>query len=86
MPFSELVKNFEKIRSYVREFYVYGFRIREEFDKKSGRTYDNERRRDERAEYGLIERALEREEDHDHKKDDTEKNELHSFTPIKGRI
>ena len=45
-----------------------------------------ERRRDERAEYGLIERALEREEDHDHKKDDTEKNELHSFTPIKGRI
>lgn len=45
MPFSELVKNFEKIRSYVREFYVYGFRIREEFDKKSGRTYDNERRR-----------------------------------------
>ena len=45
MPFSELVKNFEKIRSYVREFYVYGFRIRDEFDIKSGRTYDNERRR-----------------------------------------
>ena len=45
MPFSELVKNFEKMRSYMREFYVYGFRIREEFDSKSGRTYDNERRR-----------------------------------------
>lgn len=45
MPFSELVKNFEKIRSYVQEFYVYGFRIRDEFDIKSGRTYDNERRR-----------------------------------------
>ena len=45
MPFSELVKSFEKIRGYIREFYVYGFRIRSEFDGKSGRTYDNERRR-----------------------------------------
>lgn len=45
MPFSELVKSFEKIRSYMREFYVYGFRTRSDFDVKSGRTYDNERRR-----------------------------------------
>lgn len=45
MPFSELVKSFEKIRSYMREFYVYGFRTRSDFSGKSGRTYDNERRR-----------------------------------------
>lgn len=45
MPFSELVKNFEKIRSYMREFYVYGFRTRSDFGGKSGRTYDNEHRR-----------------------------------------
>lgn len=45
MSFSELVKSFEKIRSYMREFYVYGFRTRSDFDVKSGRTYDNERRR-----------------------------------------
>lgn len=45
MPFSELVKSFEKIRSYMREFYVYGFRTRNDFSGKSGRTYDNERRR-----------------------------------------
>lgn len=45
MPFSELVKSFEKIRSYMREFYVYGFRTRNDFGGKSGRTYDNERRR-----------------------------------------
>ena len=29
----------------MREFYVYGFKSREEFDKKSARSYDNERRR-----------------------------------------
>ena len=40
-----------------------------------------QRRRDERAEYGLIKRTAEREEDNDHKKDDTEKNELHTLTP-----
>lgn len=43
--YSELVKNFEKIRSYMREFYVYGFKSREEYDGKSARSYDNERRR-----------------------------------------
>ena len=45
MAFSELVKSFEKIRGYMREFYVYGFRTRSGFSGKSGRTYDNERRR-----------------------------------------
>lgn len=43
--YSELIKNFEKIRSYMREFYVYGFKSREEYDKKSSRSYDDERRR-----------------------------------------
>lgn len=43
--YNELIKNFEKIRSYMREFYVYGFKSREEYDKKSKRSYDDERRR-----------------------------------------
>ena len=43
--YSELIKNFEKIRSYMREFYVYGFKSREEYNKKSVRSYDDERRR-----------------------------------------
>lgn len=43
--FSELVKRFDKIRSYVRDFYVYGFKTREDYQDKSSRTYDNERRR-----------------------------------------
>lgn len=45
MAYSELVKNFERIRDYMREFYVYGFKSREEYDSKSARSYDNERRR-----------------------------------------
>lgn len=43
--YSELIKNFEKIRAYMREFYVYGFKSREEYDKKSLRSYDDVRRR-----------------------------------------
>ena len=45
MAYSELIKNFERIRDYMREFYVYGFKSREEYDAKSPRSYDNERRR-----------------------------------------
>ena len=45
MPYSELIKNFDKIRDYMRQFYVYGFRSRSEYDAKSARSYDNERRR-----------------------------------------
>ena len=45
MAYSELIKNFDKIRDYMRDFYVYGFRSRSGFDKKSARSYDNERRR-----------------------------------------
>ena len=43
--YSELVKSFEKIRAYMREFYVYGFKSREEYSAKSARSYDDERRR-----------------------------------------
>lgn len=43
--FSELIRDFDKIRDYMRDFYIYGFRSRNEFDKKSARSYDNEKRR-----------------------------------------
>lgn len=43
--FQELIKNFDRIRDYMRQFYVYGFKTRNDFDDKSARTYDNERRR-----------------------------------------
>ena len=39
------IKNMAKVRGYVRDLYLYGFRTRREFDRKSARTYDNERRR-----------------------------------------
>ena len=45
MAYNELVKNFKRIRDYMREFYVYGFKSRDEFNKKSARSYDDERRR-----------------------------------------
>lgn len=45
MAYNELVKNFSRIRDYMREFYVYGFKSREEFTKKSTRSYDDEKRR-----------------------------------------
>ena len=45
MAYNELIKNFTGIRNYMRQFLVYGFRNRNEFDTKSARSYDNERRR-----------------------------------------
>ena len=39
MAYSELIKNFEKVRAYMREFYVYGFKSRTEYDAKSARSY-----------------------------------------------
>lgn len=45
MAYTELIKNFERIRGYMKGFYIYGFNSRNEYDKKSGRSYDNERRR-----------------------------------------
>lgn len=43
--FKELIKSFSKSREYVRDFFVYGFKTREDFRGWSSRTYDNERRR-----------------------------------------
>lgn len=43
--FQELIKNFERIRDYMRQFYIYGFKVRNEYIEKSPRTYDNEKRR-----------------------------------------
>ena len=43
--FSELIKNFDKTRDYVRDFFIYGFKVRNDFDRKSSRTYDDEKRR-----------------------------------------
>lgn len=45
MAYSELIKSFDRIREYMRQFYVYGFKSRSEYDMKSARSYDNERRR-----------------------------------------
>ena len=43
--FQQLIKNFDRVRDYMRQFFLYGFKVRGEFAAKSGRTYDNERRR-----------------------------------------
>ena len=43
--YSELIKNFERIRAYMREFYVYGFKSRDGYNQNSARSYDDERRR-----------------------------------------
>ena len=45
MAFSELIKNFDHLRDYMRDFYIYGFKTRADYEHKSSRTYDNERRR-----------------------------------------
>ena len=45
MAYSELLKDFRRIRTYLRDFYVYGFKVRSDFSEKSARSYDNERRR-----------------------------------------
>ena len=45
MAYFELIKNFDRIRDYMHEFYLYGFKNRNEYTKKSARSYDDERRR-----------------------------------------
>lgn len=45
MAYSELIKDFRRIRTYLRDFYVFGFKVRGEYSEKSARSYDNERRR-----------------------------------------
>lgn len=43
--FSELIKSFDKIRDYARDFLIYGYKSRNDFTIKSVRSYDNEKRR-----------------------------------------
>ncbi len=45
MSYSELIKNLDTLRTYVRSFYIYGFKTRDNFFGKSKRTYDDEKRR-----------------------------------------
>jgi len=43
--YRDTIKSMAKVRGYMRDLYVYGFRTRRDFERKSARTYDNERRR-----------------------------------------
>ncbi|MBR6599890.1 MAG: WYL domain-containing protein, partial [Oscillospiraceae bacterium] len=43
--YTELIRNFDKVKDYVREFYIFGFKTRDSYAVKSKRTYDNEKRR-----------------------------------------
>lgn len=43
--YQEPVKNFNKIRDYIREFYINGFKSRQDYTIKSARSYDDEKRR-----------------------------------------
>ena len=45
MAYYELIKNYDRIRDYMREFYLYGFKSRNEYTQRSARSYDDERRR-----------------------------------------
>lgn len=45
MAYSELIKNFDKIREYMKQFFVYGFKTRRDYQVNSARSYDNEKRR-----------------------------------------
>ena len=45
MAYHELIKNFSRIRDYMKEFYVYGFKSRGGYTQKSARSYDDEKRR-----------------------------------------
>ena len=41
MAYNALIKNFDRIRDYLRDFFVYGFKNRGECGVKSARSYDN---------------------------------------------
>ena len=45
MAYSELVKNLDNIRMVMRDFYVYGFKSKADFNERSARSHDNDRRR-----------------------------------------
>lgn len=54
MAYQELIKNYELIRHYLREFYIYGYKSRLEYQAKSSRSYDDERRRIESWLYNYV--------------------------------
>ena len=62
--FQELIKNFDRIRDYMRQFFVYGYKSRSEYGEKSSRTYDNERRRIESWLSGYTQSAYAQKEKH----------------------
>lgn len=62
--FQELIKNFDRIRDYMRQFFVYGYKNRSDYGEKSARTYDNERRRIESWLSGYIQSAYSQKEKH----------------------
>ena len=46
--FNELIKDIDRVRDYIREFFIFGWRSRSEYKQfipKSDKTYDNEKRR-----------------------------------------
>jgi hypothetical protein len=45
MAYSELIKNLVMAKDYMRSFYIFGFNGRSQYDRKSPRSYDDERRR-----------------------------------------
>ena len=45
MAYTELIKHFQRVRHYMHEFYIYGFKDRNNMSLKSKRSYDNEKRR-----------------------------------------
>ena len=40
----DLIKKYNHVRDYMREFFVYGFKYRGDIGEKSDRTYDDRRR------------------------------------------
>ncbi|MDL2217264.1 WYL domain-containing protein [Christensenellaceae bacterium OttesenSCG-928-M15] len=45
MAYAEWIKSFSRVRDYLRDFLLFGYRTREDFRGKSVRTYDDQRRR-----------------------------------------
>lgn len=43
--YSERIKRIDSARASVRDFFIYGFRTRQDITNRSGRSYDNDRRR-----------------------------------------
>ena len=43
MAYSELIKKFDKVRNYMRDFYAYEFHTRNDFDKKAPEVMHDEK-------------------------------------------